>query len=507
MIGKISKGKDFMGVLAYAAGETAKDQHATLLDQNLSVIPTTDNLARAFDERTHLANTKIPVLHFSLAPTSKDWKHFRDNPDKARAIASEYLELMGFDTHHPRVVFQHDEKDGSGHFHIITTNILDNGKLWKSSKDHQRSMEACRTLETRYGLELVSSKPAEKRKAKKNEVEKYKRTGGISPFEHIQTAIDDILQNGLISQSDFAKQLAKAGIDVQFNQGKNGLNGASFAYAGIIYTGSKLGNAYKGKGLEARGLCTDEAFTMFKDDFKRAGQPVFEAVKSQILKAPAPKPSQRPAQKAKDFKLKVDEIKHKPTPFDLNLEPTKRGIEEKPTPKPSHSPQTPKPEPPKNRSVEAEVQKVIQEIAMEFFGTGKDKQSSLGKQAEQALSKAGGKHSAEHIKKAIEKIGQTHKLEAKALSKAQERLEQKRSKDATPKPFFVASSHSSSIEVPKLTPESYKAKKQERDRDASYNDDGSLYKSWDQMTEHEKNEYLRRKNAPKPTYKPTLGKW
>lgn len=502
MIGKISKGKDFFGVLAYAAGETAKDQHASLLDQNIATHPTTENLARAFDDRLHLGKTTIPVLHFSLAPTAKDWQQFKENPDKARAIASEYLELMGFDAHHPRAVYQHDEKDGCGHFHIITTNILDTGKLWKSSKDHQRSMEACRTLETRYGLELVSSKPAEKRRASKNEVEKYNRTGGISPFEHIQTSIDDILQNGLISQTEFAKQLNKAGIDVRFNQGSNGLNGASFSYAGIIYPGSKLGTAYKGKGLEARGLVSDEAFTLFKDDFKRMGQPVFEPRPSQILKPPTTQPAQRSATKPKDFKLKVDEIKHKPTPSDLNLDPVRRGIEEKPTPKPSHTAQTPKPQPAKNRSIEAEVQKVVMEIAAEFFGSGKDTQPTMDKQAEHALQKAGGKHSAEHIKKAIKKIGETHKLHEKALSKAQERLEQKRSKDATPKPFFVAASHSSSIEVPKLTPESFKNKKQERDRHASYSDDGSLHKSWDQMSEHEKNEYLRRKNAPKPTYRP-----
>lgn len=511
MIGKISKGKGFIGVLAYAAGETAKDQHATLLDQNLAVIPSTQNLARAFDERAELGRTKIPVLHFSLAPTEKDWKHFKDNPDKALAIASEYLELMGFDAHHPRAIYQHDEKNGSGHFHIITTNVLDSGKIWKSSKDHQRSMEACRTLEARYGLELVSSKPAEKRRAKKNEVEKYNRSGDLSPFEHIQNSIDDVLQNGLISQTEFAKQLAKAGIDVRYNQGKNGLNGAAFSYDGIVYTGSKFGNAYKGKGLEARGLCTDEAFAMFKDDFKQAGHPIFESVKSQILKAPTPKPTQKfktqSTQKTKDFKLKVDEIKHKPTPFDLNLEPTRRGIEEKPIPEPSHKAQNPTPKPSKNRSVELEVQKIIKQIGLEFFGSGKDKQPTLDKQAGQALNKAGAKYSNEHIKEAIKKISQTHKVEAKALEKAHERIEQKRSKDATPKPFFEASSHSSSITVPKLTPDSFKAKKAERDRDASYNDDGSLHKSWDQMTEHEKNEYLRRKNAPKPTYKPTLGKW
>lgn len=502
MIGKISKGKDFFGVLAYAAGETAKDQHASLLDQNIATHPTTENLARAFDDRLNFAKTTIPVLHFSLAPTSKDWQQFKENPEKARAIAGEYLELMGFDSHHPRAVYQHDEKDGGGHFHIITTNILDSGKLWKSSKDHQRSMEACRTLETRYGLELVSSKPAEKRRASKNEVEKYNRTGGISPFEHIQTSIDDILQNGLISQTEFAKQLNKAGIDVRFNQGSNGLNGASFSYDGIVYTGSRLGNAYKGKGLQARGLVSDEAFTLFKDDFKKLGHPVFEPKQSQILKAPTPKPAQKPTQKPKGFELKVDEIKHKPTPFDLNLEPTKRGIEEKQPPKPSHKPTALKPESPKNRSIEAEVQKVIQEIASEFFGTGKDKQSTIDKQAEQALSKAGGKHSAEHIKKAIKKIGQTHKMHAKALSTAQERIEFKRGKDAAPQPFFASSASSNTIEMPKLTPDTYKAKNQERDREATNADDGSLYKSWDQMSEREKNEYLRRKNAPKPTYRP-----
>lgn len=488
----------------YAAGETAKDQHAILLAQNLVDDPSTKNLAGAFTDHSTLGNTSKPVLHFSLAPTQKDWQHFKNNPDKARAIIDEYMELMGFDSNHPRAAFQHNEKDGSGHFHIITTNVLNDGKIWKSSNDYHRSKEACRTLETRYDLESVSSKPAQKRGASKNEVEKYNRINDVSPFEHIQQCIDDVLRSGLISQSDFAKQLKKASIDVKFNQSSKGLNGASFSYEGIAFKGSKFGKAYTGKGLEARGLCTDEAFTMYKDDFKAVGQPVFEPLNSQILKAPTPKQTRKPIQKPKGFELKVDEIKHKPTPFDLNLEPTKRGIEEKPTPKPSHKPTAPKPEPPKNRSVEAEVQKVIQEIAAEFFGTGKDKQQTLDKQAEQALSKAGGKHSAEHVKEAIKKIGETHKMHAKALSTAQERIEFKRGKDAAPKPFFMASSHSSNnIEVPKLTPQAFNAKRQGQDRDASNsNDDGSLHKSWDQMTEHEKNEYLRRKNAPKPSYRP-----
>lgn len=368
MIGKISRGGGFKGVLAYAAGETAKDQHAILLAQNLVDDPTTKNLAQQFTDHAKLGNTSKPVLHFSLAPTQKDWQHFKNNPDKAKAIIDEYLELMGFDSNHPRAAYQHNEKDGSGHFHIITTNVLNDGKIWKSSNDYHRSKEACRTLEARYDLETVSSKPADKRRASKNEVEKYNRTNDVSPFEHVQQCIDDVLRSGLISQSDFAKQLKKASIDVKFNQSSKGLNGASFCYDGVAYKGSKFGKNYTGKALEARGLCTDEAFTMFKDDFKRAGQPVFEAVKSQILKAPAPKPTKQPDRKPGDFKLKVDEIKHKPTPFDLNLDPTKRGIEEKPTPKPSHVPQAPKLQPVKNRSIEAEVQKVIQEIAMEFFG-------------------------------------------------------------------------------------------------------------------------------------------
>lgn len=440
MIGKISKGGSFLGAVKYVAGEKTDRHDASLLYQNLNTKDTVKDIANFFEQYKERGNTSKPVLHMSLRPAPSDWDNLKDKPDLCKDIVDTYLEKMGFGINHPRAVYFHNESDGQSHWHIITTNVLESGRIWKSSNDQYRSMNACREIENKFDLFRVSSKPAERKRPSKPEEDKYNRTGGISPFEHIQTNIDDIFKRGQVSYTEFTTLLAKAGIESRLNKGSNGLNGVSFSYNGIPYKGSDFGKAYTGKGLTARGLVSD----------------------AQALESRQAKP----------------------------IDP----------PKPAHNPQPPK----AAHVDPIKVKEVVELFKSEFWGTGKDKKPTLESQADQAIGKAFERFDAAHIDKAINffAIKGPKPDFGRALGKAKGKHCKGVASDLSPSgPYFIAAPVQIDALTPQRV-EPVAPVVPDRSDYVSKAQSGSLRDAWHRLSKSEQNEILRQNSMARPAPRP-----
>lgn len=442
MIGNISKGGSFLGAVKYVAGEKTDRHDASLLYQNLNTSNSVKAIAQFFEEYKERGNTIKPVLHMSLRPAPSDWEKLKDKPEVCKDIVDIYLEKMGFDSNHPRAVYFHNEPDGQSHWHIITTNVLESGRIWKSSNDQYRSMKACRDIENIYGLFNVSSEPARRKNATKPEEEKYNRTGDISPFEHIKTNIDDIFKRGQVSYTEFTSLLAKAGIEARLNINAAGLTGTSFSYNGIAYKGSKFGKDFSAKGLIARGLVSDAQ--------------ALENCQAKPIVPIRPIDPPKPARNPEPSKV-------------ANADPMK-------------------------------VKEVVELFKGEFWGTAKDKKPTLEGQAEQAISKSLERFDSAHIDKAVNFFALKHpKPEfGRALTKAKSRYSTAPARDPThSQPYFM----SSAAQVDALTlPKREEVGQSFANKGSSSNiRSGTLRDAFDKLSQAEKNEVWRQNNAPRPS--------
>lgn len=443
MIGKISKGRGFLGAVKYVAGEKTDRHDASLLYQNLNTKDTVKDIANFFEQYKERGNTSKPVLHMSLRPAPSDWAKLKDKPEVCKDIVDSFLEKMGFDANHPRAVYFHNEPDGQSHWHIITTNVLESGRIWKSSNDQYRSMKACREIESDYNLFGVSSNPAQRKRASKPEQDKYNRTGDISPFDHIQTNIDDVFKRGQVSYTEFTTLLAKAGIEARLNINAAGLSGTSFSYNGIPYKGSDLGKAYSAKGLTARGLVSDAQ--------------ALETRQAQPVESSKPIDRPNPIEKAEPAKaVQVDPLR---------------------------------------------VKEVVELFKGEFWGTGnKDKKITIQGQADQAISKAFERFDSAHIDKAVNffAVNYPDPQFGRALGKAKSRHSTAPPRDPTPsQPYFTTSAAQiDAFTLPTREEVGQSIASKGSDSDIR---SGTLRDAFDKLSQAEKNEVWRQNNAPRPS--------
>ncbi len=163
----------------------------------------------------------------------------------------------------------HDDEAGQ-HIHILASRICAAGELYWGQNENLKSTQVISGLEHKYGL--IVTKGVEKyldagektvmpasKKPKKNEIEKFLRTGNQPPRQRLQQLIDESIA-GRPGATLFAEKLALAGVQVRANIASTGkMNGFSFVIDGVPFSGSQLGDKYKWSALLKRGITFDPA--------------------------------------------------------------------------------------------------------------------------------------------------------------------------------------------------------------------------------------------------------
>lgn len=258
MKAKVKRGSGFRGVLNYALSKDA----GFIVGGNMSSTTARQLSAEFAASRRLRPDVERPVWHCSLSAAPGE----RLTDDQWASLADDFMKKMQFSDSHQYTVIKHlsaeEQEKSKGpktqHVHIIASRISLSSELWLGQHEAKHAINATQQLEKSHLLVqtvgLESKK--ERRTATKNEIEKAIRTGEKPPRYVIQDAIDESLnKQGQTQILDFIDRLKSRGVEAKPNIASTGrLNGFSFTYDGLSFTGQKVGPSYTLKKLQERGL-------------------------------------------------------------------------------------------------------------------------------------------------------------------------------------------------------------------------------------------------------------
>lgn len=252
MKAKISRGGGFRGALAYVHDKVGSER----VGGNMSG-QTVSELTREFGITKKLRpDCKNPVWHCSLALPKGE----RVSPEKWGAMALDFMREMGMDPSIYMYDVQRHSDTEYDHIHIVASRIGLNGQLWHGQNDVFKAVDATQRLEKMHGLTLTPGFDPEHKKERKSltaaEINMGVRMEAKPPRQVCQEAIDAVLRyGGVISAPEFIRRLESFGVRAVPSVASTGtMNGFSFETEGIPFTGSKLGESYKWKQLQTRGI-------------------------------------------------------------------------------------------------------------------------------------------------------------------------------------------------------------------------------------------------------------
>ncbi|WP_354457403.1 relaxase/mobilization nuclease domain-containing protein [Mucilaginibacter sp. UYP25] len=252
-----------MGALGYNLRKfNLKDisQRAELLETNfasmdLGLIKMEINLVRRM--RPAVGNY---VYHTSLNFSQEENEKLSN--DKLLAIASDYLQGMGF-TNNQYMIFRHYDA-GHPHIHLLANRIKFDGGIVSDSKNFDHSEALSRKLERLHDLKPVMqskyiaiqtspnnikvfpTKSTFRRSPKKGEIEMVVRTGEASHKMLVQEKLLLILNQPKRSMQDFIQQCEAEDVHLLFNQATTGhISGITFFYKDFKAKGQALGSRFK----------------------------------------------------------------------------------------------------------------------------------------------------------------------------------------------------------------------------------------------------------------------
>ncbi|WP_373544890.1 relaxase/mobilization nuclease domain-containing protein [Chamaesiphon sp.] len=240
MIGKISKGNGFGGVLSYLLDP---DKQPRIISSCLES-KTQNDMAIEFRKVSNL-NRRVnkPVRHFSIAFAPEDRRV--DDVIK-EAITLRVLEELGYKEcqyiaiDHHRDDPGHDETHDHDHIHIVTNGVNVFGKHVHPEWDMYKIQDALRKVEVEFGLrQIPSSWDVKRSKIRKQEIK----------IANLDLEIVEIVGNSLginIGLEQWLGELAKNRVDVRFNlTSKNVVRGVTFLHDGKAYKGSDIGASWQ----------------------------------------------------------------------------------------------------------------------------------------------------------------------------------------------------------------------------------------------------------------------
>lgn len=238
MIGKITKGCEFAGCVAYVLRE---DKARLLVAEGVSGTP--EEMAEQFELQT-LLNEKVKntVGHISLSFSPEDGNRLRNDDDLMVKIAYEYMQRMGIrDTQF--IIARHTDRNHP-HCHIVFNRVDNNGKTISDKNDRYRNEKVCKELTEKYGLYMAEGK-------------EHVHTERLRPHDRAKYDIYEALKQELpkaTSWEELRKALHQHGIMAQFKVSKTGnkVEGVKFIKGKYIFSGSKIDRKFSFANIEKR---------------------------------------------------------------------------------------------------------------------------------------------------------------------------------------------------------------------------------------------------------------
>lgn len=251
MKASVTRGGGFRGALNYVF---RRDKRAERCGGNMSGM-TPQALAAEFAVTRQLRpGIEKPVWHCSLALPGGD----RLSSEKWSILSADFMREMGMDPDNFLYDVQRHQDTDYDHIHIIASRIGLDGTVWHGKFEVFKAIEATQKLEKIHGLTLtpgLGDARKERKTLTHKELNMSIRTGVQSPKQVIQSALDEVLNGGPVPAQEFIKRLAALSVQAVPNiAGTGTMNGFSFEYEGIAFTGSKLGKGFAWKQLQERVL-------------------------------------------------------------------------------------------------------------------------------------------------------------------------------------------------------------------------------------------------------------
>ena len=268
MIGKIKKGKSFVGLTKYIF----EKEQAELICTNLAGETPQDFYKQLC--ATHQLNPRVrlPVSHISISFP------FHEKPEnqELEEIVEETLLGMGFEKN---LYFAASHNDCNHfHLHIAASRINIDGECVSDWYDKRRLEKVLRNLESQLNLTSVPNSWSVERTAPSTgqkrrmfrenqefELGLRNKPADKSAVEKIQDAIETAIQPG-VSFAEFIKKLKIVDVETSLKFNSEGvIQGISYSTDGVAFAGGKLGRNDKActlKGLTMRGV----KFDHYRDD-------------------------------------------------------------------------------------------------------------------------------------------------------------------------------------------------------------------------------------------------
>ncbi len=252
MIGKVVQGQNFLGVLKYLHHKSqAQRIGGNMAGKTPQALSAEFHVSRELNWRLQLV-----VCHTSLSLPKQE----RLSDPVWQAIATDYLQAMGYsDCQH--VIYRHHDQDHD-HIHIVVSRVqITDGATVKDSWEKRRAESVLRDLEQKYQLVPVQSSHTALQKAPTvGEMRKFEQTGEVPIRMRLQTQIDAAVGR-CRSIAELIQHLRQRGIIVKLRITEDSrITGISYSLEGIAFSGNKLGRAYTFPGLQKhKGMTYDEA--------------------------------------------------------------------------------------------------------------------------------------------------------------------------------------------------------------------------------------------------------
>ena len=238
MIGKITKGSEFAGCVAYVLRE---DKARLLAAEGVSGTP--EEMADQFELQT-LFNDKVKntVGHISLSFSPEDGNCLRNDDRLMVKIAYEYMGQMGIrDTQF--IIARHTDRQHP-HCHIVFNRVDNNGKTISDKNDRYRNEKVCKQLTEKYGLYMADGK-------------EHVNTERLRPHDKAKYDIYEALKQELpkaTSWEQLREALHKQGIMTEFKYSRTGgrVEGVKFIKGKYVFSGSKIDRKFSFANIEKR---------------------------------------------------------------------------------------------------------------------------------------------------------------------------------------------------------------------------------------------------------------
>lgn len=235
MKAKITRGKSFRGLLNYLLDH----DRGEVIGGNMSM---SDKIGMSLEFGSIKAlrpDISKPVWHCSLSLPPGDDLTISQWQD----VAADFLRKMGIGDNQYCIV-KHMDKEHK-HVHLVVNRVNVDGGVWYAEQDVPKAIKVCRELEKRKDyLRDTSERDYSNHRyyPSYREQTRYRKRQDLRR-QHVHDAIRRIIDTApyRLTPKQFVKLLAFEGIEVLPNISTTGrVNGFSFKYDGVKYTGSKV---------------------------------------------------------------------------------------------------------------------------------------------------------------------------------------------------------------------------------------------------------------------------